>query len=81
MASLPSPEQTAREILEIFVGHFKRRPDDVLQVKNFISVWHARGLEAADFKPGMVFAAEQGWVEVTRQGEAFKLTSLGFSEA
>ncbi|WP_044422788.1 hypothetical protein [Pseudomonas syringae group genomosp. 3] len=81
MASLPSPEQTAREILDIFVGHFKSRPEDVLRVNNFTAVWHPRGLEAADFKPGMDFAAAQGWMEVLRQGEAFKLTALGFAEA
>ncbi|EZI29585.1 hypothetical protein [Pseudomonas extremaustralis] len=81
MASLPSPEQTARAILDIFVGHFNRRPEDVLRVNNFLSVWHSRGLEAGDFKPGMEFAATQNWVEILPQGDAFRLTALGFSEA
>lgn len=81
MASISTPEETAREILAIFVDHFKSRPDHVLQLNNFNAVWHPRGLEAEDFKPGMTFAAQQGWVEVLRNGEAFKLTALGFSEA
>jgi len=81
MASMPTPEETAREILAIFVGHFKCRPDHVLRINNFIAVWHQRGLEADDFKPGMTFAAQKGWVDVVSNGEAFKLTAQGFSEA
>ncbi|WP_414912591.1 hypothetical protein [Pseudomonas sp. IT-P44] len=81
MATMPTPEETAREILTIFVHHFNHRPDHVLRVNNFTAVWHSRGLEAADFKPGMIFAAQQGWVEVLPNGESFKLTAKGFSEA
>jgi hypothetical protein len=81
MATLPTPEETAREILAIFVGHFNSRPDHVLRVNNFLAVWHGRGLAAEDFKPGMEYAAAQGWVEVQPSGDSFKLTSAGFSAA
>ena len=81
MATLPTPEETAREILAIFVGHFKSRPEHVLRVNNFLAVWHTRGLEAEDFKPGMEYAAAQGWVEVQPGGISFKLTSAGFAAA
>lgn len=81
MASIPTPEETARVILSIFVDDFQSRPDHVLQLNNFNALWLKRGLDTRDFKPGMTFAAQQGWVEVLRKGEAYKLTTLGFSEA
>lgn len=81
MATLPTPEETAREILAIFVGHFNSRPDSVLRVNNFFAVWHGRGLASEDFVPGMEYAAAQGWVEVQPSGDSFKLTSTGFSAA
>jgi hypothetical protein len=81
VATLPTPEETAREILAIFVGHFKCRPEHVLRINNFLAVWHGRGLAAEDFEPGMQYAATQGWVEVQPGGASFKLTSAGFAEA
>lgn len=80
IVSLPSPEDTAREILAIFVGHFRCRPDHVLRINNFFAVWHNRGLAAEDLQPGMEFAVTQGWFEV-QLGKSFKLTSAGFAEA
>ena len=81
MATLPTPEETAREILAIFVSHFKSRPEDVLRINNFLAVWLPRGLAAEDFNPGMEYAVAQGWVEVRPGGESFKLTSAGFAAA
>ncbi|SER61312.1 hypothetical protein SAMN04487958_1024 [Vreelandella subterranea] len=81
MATLPTPEETAREILEIFVGHFNSRPGHVLRINNFTAVWHSRGLASEDFKPGMEYAVAQGWVDVQSDGDAFKLTDAGFAEA
>jgi hypothetical protein len=81
MPTLPTPEDTAREILAIFVGHFHCRAGDVLRTSNFLAVWHPRGLVTEDFKPGMEYAAAQGWVEVLAGGDSFKLTPAGFAEA
>lgn len=84
MATLPTPEETAREILAIFVEHFKCRPEDVLLINNFLAVWPNRGLAAEDFNTGMEYAVEQGWVEAQHQQtirESFKLTSAGFAAA
>lgn len=80
MATLPTPEETARNILAIFVEHFKCRSGQVLRINNFSAVWHKRGLAAEDFKPGMKYAVAQGWVEALPTGDAFKLTSTGFAE-
>ena len=81
MATLPTPEQTAREILSIFAGHFKSRPGHALRINNFLAVWHSRGLQAEDFKPGMEFAEENEWIEVIDGGTSFRLTDAGFAEA
>lgn len=80
MASLPTPEHTAREILAIFV-HFNNRPGDILLFQNFMNVWVIRKLRTEDFPPGMEFAAGHGWVEVLPGGAKFKLTQAGFVQA
>lgn len=81
MASIPTPEETAVEILTIFVSQFRLRAGGVLSVNNFLSVWHTRGLVAEDFGPGMEHAVEQGWVEIQPDGTDFKLTDSGFAKA
>jgi hypothetical protein len=77
MATIPTPEETALKILDIF-KHFNCRPGNVLDRLNF-----TRKIAAADFAPGMEFAAQQGWVEVLSGGSSFsfKLTAAGFAKA
>jgi len=81
MATIPAPEKSALAILDIFVNYFKYRPGDVVQRHSFNTLWHERGLTAEDLKPGMKFAARQGWVEVLRGGSSFMLTAAGFAKA
>lgn len=81
MATLPTHEEIAGEILSIFVGHFNCRPGEVLRTNNFLAVWHGRGLRAEDFKPAMELAAQRGWIEVLRGGTSFRLTKDGFAAA
>lgn len=81
MATLPTNEEIAIEVLSIFVGHFNCRPEHVLSVNNFQAVWHSRGLEAEDFKPGMEFADQRGWIEILPGGTSFRLTKDGFAAA
>lgn len=83
MASLPTHEDIAREILNIFVSHFNCRAGAALGTSNFMAVWHKRGLATEDFQPGMQFAVQQGWVEVSEAavGNNFKLTAAGYSQA
>ena len=79
MATIPTPQETALNILDIFVNHFSCRPADVLRVNNFISVWHKKKLQWEDFVPGMEHAAETGLVEILYDGMSFKLTDKGFA--
>ena len=80
LATIPTPESMAIEILKIFVGHFKGRIGHVLQVNNFFNIWHQRGLNWEDFLPGMQFAVDNEWIEITER-KGFRLTGLGFSKA
>jgi hypothetical protein len=81
MATIPTPEESARVILAIFVNHFKCRPGHVLSLSNFIAVSNEYGLHEDDFKPGMDCAADNGWIEILERGGEFRLTQTGFSEA
>lgn len=81
MATLPSPEQTARQILAIFVVYFKSRPGNVLRINNFLAVWNKRGLLHEDFNSGIEYAAREKWIEVLPDGGSFRLTQLGFETA
>ena len=78
MARIPTPKETAINILDIFVNHFNSRPSHVLRVNNFLAVWHKKGLQWDDFVLGMEHAAEEGWVEVLSDGASFRLTQSGF---
>jgi hypothetical protein len=75
MATIPTPEETALKILDIF-KHFNCRPGNVLYRRIFF-----RRMTAADFAPGMEFAAQQGWIEILRKGSSFKLTAAGYAKA
>ena len=81
MATIPTPEQSAREILSIFVTGANLRAGHSLQRNNFFQVWIDRGLHDDDFKPGMDYAQQQGWVEIFDNGSSFRLTESGFAQA
>jgi pyrimidine deaminase RibD-like protein len=81
MATLPTYEEIAGEILSIFVGYFNCRPEEILRTNNFLAVWHGRGLRAEDFEPAMELAVQRGWIEVLQGGTSFRLTKDGFAAA
>ena len=78
MAILPSPEQCARAILAIFVSHYALRPGDVLRRTSFSTLWPQRGYRPKDFKIGLQFAIESGWLELIPDGSTYRLTKSGF---
>jgi hypothetical protein len=80
MATLPTPEQCARAILAIFVTHFGLRPGEALPRKNFLTLWPQRGYRPKDFKSGLQFATESGWLELLPGGKSYRLTKNGFSD-
>jgi hypothetical protein len=80
MAKLPTPEETARQILSIFVHDFKSREGDVLRVASFLAVFSEKGLDTRDLPKGIEFAVEKEWIEQTSKG-GLKLTTAGFEDA
>ena len=80
MATLPTPEQCARAILAIFVSHYGLRPGDVLRKNNFNVLWPQRGYRPKDFKMGLQFAIECGWLELVPGGSTYRLTKSGYTD-
>lgn len=81
MGTIHSPEESAAEILNIYVHLFKSRPGDVLRINNFMSVWFPRGFVVMDFLAGLEYAMTKGWIEERPVIDAFKLTDAGFERA
>jgi hypothetical protein len=81
MAVLNTPEQNGRLMLEIFVGHFKSRPGNVLRANSFVAMMGKYNLRADDLNGGLAFAAENEWIEVLEDGQSFRLTKAGFDQA
>ena len=80
MAMLRTPEQCARAILAIFVSHFGLRPNEVLPHQSFLAIWPQRGYRPKDFKSGLQFASESGWLELLPGGKSYRLTKSGFAD-
>ena len=80
MSTLPTAEQCARAILAIFVSHFGLRPGEVLPRRNFETIWPQRGYRPKDFKAGLQFAIEIGWLELLPGDNVFRLTKIGFTD-
>jgi hypothetical protein len=76
MATLPTPEESARLVLQIY-AHFDSRPGHVLRANNFVAVAARRRIPIADIQRGLEYAAGMGWIEETENG-SLRLTEQGF---
>jgi hypothetical protein len=63
MSQVPTQEDSAKYIISIF-SKFSIRPGQVLMLQNFYDSFSQPGWQASDFKPGMDYALEMGWVEI-----------------
>lgn len=81
MVTLPTPEQSAREILAIFVWHYGLLAGDVLRSNSFLTLWPQRGYRPEDFSAGLKFAIERRWLELLPGGDSYRLTKSGFAAA
>ena len=81
MATVLTPEETAQKLLAIFVTDFELRPGNVLPLESIIDVGNRWGPHDADFKPGLDYAEEQGWIEISDSGNSVRLTETGFAQA
>jgi len=79
MAKAPSAEDAARYIISVYIAH-NLRAGHALRTGNFMSAFDQPGWQPGDFKPGMEYAIEQKWIEMSRP-DHFVLTPAGFAEA
>jgi hypothetical protein len=77
MAVLPTREENAQKILEIY-NQFKSRPGHVLRANNFVAVGARRRWEMSDLQQGLELALEKGWIKEKNGG--FELTESGFEK-
>lgn len=78
MATLPTPEETARKILAIYARN-QCRPGHCLLANVFLAQARFVGLAASDIADGLQFAMDEGWV-VEGPNSGFCLTEEGFAE-
>jgi hypothetical protein len=77
--SSKSSDDSARRILKMFAD-LKARPGHVLKDGHVFLGFAGSGFDLTDFKPGLEYAVEQGWVEVA-EPSGYRLTTEGFSAA
>jgi len=77
MAVLPTREDNANKVLEVF-SHFRARPGHVLRVNNFIAVGARRRWEMSDLQEGLEFASTKGWIR--QKGGGIELTQQGYEK-
>jgi hypothetical protein len=79
MATLPTPEESARAILAIFKSK-NVRPNAVLMAGQVNLQFLTSGGTAADYKAGLEYACERGWLTPGTTGTTLVLTDTGFTE-
>ena len=81
MATIPTPEYCAHEILSVFVTTFNRRPGEYLSINSFYKEMDKRQLRMDDFQSGLNYAATQGWLEILSDGTSYRLLEAGYMVA
>jgi hypothetical protein len=76
----PSAEDAARRLLALFAQR-KARPGEILKHGEVLTSYPKGEVQLEDFKAGLDFAIEQGWVKETEPGGTgdCMLTVDGFS--
>jgi hypothetical protein len=78
VATLPTPEDSARAILAIFKAH-NMRPNGMLMVGQVNTQFLTNGGKAADYAAGLQYAVHKDWLIMTRSSMLL-LTNAGFTE-
>ncbi len=77
MAILPTVEEKARLVLDVFKQH-NARSGHVLGKREFLIASAASGLPMNDFDDGIQYGRDQHWFEDGPNG-SYKLTDAGFA--
>ncbi|MCL5123674.1 MAG: toll/interleukin-1 receptor domain-containing protein [Deltaproteobacteria bacterium] len=77
IARIPSPEESARKILqEIYIDHFNRRPNETLLDSNILHTWRGRN---DDLNEGLNYAVAHCWIIRNEKVGSWILTQNGFA--
>ena len=78
MATLPTSEENARKILEIF-EHFNTRSGEAVSAGSISGIAEKKKWRIDDINDGLVWGSEKGWFENKGNG-SIMLTAEGFAE-
>ncbi len=76
---IPTPEDSARHILRLIVGHFHAMPGRVLREANLLRLFSSDGWDTVEYQPGRSYALEHGWLNAAM--DTLTLTSAGYTAA
>jgi hypothetical protein len=74
-----TPEQCARHILRLIVGHFHAQPGRVLSDASLLRVFSSDGWNEAGYGPGRLYATDYGWLSPAC--DSVTLTNAGYTAA
>ena len=79
MAELPSTEDSARALLNIFLKH-SIRPNEVMMIGTIRGEWskNHRLMREEDLLAALSYAEEHGWI--VNEGSKIRLTEKGYKE-
>ena len=78
MATLPTAEENAGKVLQIF-QHFETRPEEGIGLNNIIAIAAQENWRMKDMDEGLQYGIEQGWFE-EKGSSFFMLTQEGYAE-
>jgi hypothetical protein len=76
---MPTPEDAARRILRLFVGHFHAGPGRVLKQATLLRDFSSDEWQAASYEAGVAYATEHHWLDAA--SDTLTLTSGGYATA
>lgn len=79
MTTSPTPEQSARAILDIFKSR-NCMAGDPLKISYLKTQFLENHGNEADYTAGLLYAEDNGWLEVTPDRDMFTLTDVGFAK-
>jgi hypothetical protein len=79
MATLPTPEESAKAILAIFKSK-NVRAGAILMAGQVNMEFLNDGGKASDYSSGLQYAIDKGWLEHATGGTGLRLTQTGFDE-
>ena len=79
MTASPTPEQSARAILDIFKSQ-NCIAGDPLKISYIKTQFLENHGSAADYTAGLLYAEDNGWLEVSPSRDMLTLTAVGFAK-